>query len=74
MEWEKQFDKQTAEYLPDLKIVRDEPMSRHTSFRIGGPADVFIQPKTERAICETVRAMRENDIPLTVLGLSLIHI
>ena len=38
MEWEKQFDKQTAEYLPDLKIVRDEPMSRHTSFHIGGPA------------------------------------
>ena len=52
----------------ELTIAYDEPMSRHTSFRIGGPADVFIQPKTERAICETVRAMRENDIPLTVLG------
>ena len=52
----------------ELTIAYDEPMSRHTSFRIGGPADVFIQPKTERAICETVRVMRENDIPLTVLG------
>ena len=49
-------------------LIENEPMSRHTSFRIGGPADVFVQPKTERAIVETVRAAREKDIPLTVLG------
>ncbi len=27
-----------ADYLPDLRIVKEEPMGRHTSFRIGGPA------------------------------------
>ena len=27
-------------------IVIDEPMSRHTSFRIGGPADVFVRPES----------------------------
>ena len=38
MAWETQLDQWMAEYLPDLKVARDEPMSRHTSFRVGGPA------------------------------------
>ena len=38
MDWYTQLDKQIADYLPDLRVARDEPMSRHTSFRIGGPA------------------------------------
>ncbi len=49
-------------------IQYNEPMSRHTSFRIGGPADIFVSPKTETAIAEVVRAARENELPLTVLG------
>ena len=38
MAWETQLDKWVTEYLPDLKVACDEPMSRHTSFRVGGPA------------------------------------
>ena len=38
MDWYTQLDKQIADYLPDLRVACDEPMSRHTSFRIGGPA------------------------------------
>ena len=38
MDWWTGFDKKMADYLPDLKIAEEEPMSRHTSFRIGGPA------------------------------------
>ena len=38
MDWTIGFDQWTAAYLPDMKILHDEPMSRHTSFRIGGPA------------------------------------
>ena len=38
MDWYTQLDKSTAELLPDLRLACDEPMSRHTSFRIGGPA------------------------------------
>ena len=38
MDWCTGFDKKMADYLPDLRIAEDEPMSRHTSFRIGGPA------------------------------------
>ena len=38
MSWETELDKWAAEYLPDLQIKTDEPMSRHISFRVGGPA------------------------------------
>jgi len=45
MDWTKQFDKLIEEYLPDLKMMRDEPMRNHTSFRIGGPAVRMAFPK-----------------------------
>ena len=38
MNWMVKLDKALAEKLPAVKVVRDEPMSRHTSFRVGGPA------------------------------------
>lgn len=38
MDWVTRLDKQMAEYLPDLRILREEPMAKHTSFRVGGPA------------------------------------
>ena len=44
MDWYTQLDKRVAEELPDLKVVCDEPMSRHTSFRIGGPARRLAYP------------------------------
>lgn len=38
MHWTECLDQKIKEYLPDLKVESDVPMSRHTSFRIGGPA------------------------------------
>ena len=48
-------------------VSLDEPMSAHTSFRIGGPADVFVSATAEqmkKAIC----FCRENDVPMLVIG------
>lgn len=36
--WAAELDRKVAEYLPDLKYRKEEPLARHTSFRIGGPA------------------------------------
>ena len=36
--WAALLDEKVTAYLPDLKYVHDEPLARHTSFRIGGPA------------------------------------
>ncbi len=52
----------------ELAFYTKEPMNRHTSFRIGGPADLLVMPKTERAVCSAVKAARQAQLPLTVLG------
>lgn len=49
-------------------LKRDEPLSRHTSFGIGGPARLFYEPRTEAETVEVVRACRRDGEPLFVLG------
>ena len=56
------------EQLPELEILEYEPMRAHCSFRIGGPADLLVMPKTERAVCCAVKAAKQAGLPLTVLG------
>ena len=54
--------------LPDTEVRVDEPMSRHTSFRIGGPADVLLLPRTVADLRQIVATARETALPLTVIG------
>ena len=49
-------------------IYINEPMSKHTSFKIGGNADIFIKAKTEEDIKQILRYSNENNIPLTIVG------
>ncbi len=49
-------------------VLRDEPMSRHTTFRIGGPAAIFCRPGNAAAISDTVRACLEAEVPYYILG------
>lgn len=46
MLWYENLDTKIREYLPDLQVVKEEPMAKHTSFRIGGPARRMAFPKT----------------------------
>lgn len=49
-------------------ILEQEMMSNHTTFRIGGPADLFAVPDTVEKAMEVVRICRENHYPFYVLG------
>lgn len=49
-------------------ILEQESMKKHTTFRIGGPADLFAAPVTESEICSIVRACREQGYPFYVIG------
>lgn len=49
-------------------ILLQEPMSRHTTFQIGGPADYFVSPKTKDAFSALIRVCYEKDYPFMVLG------
>ncbi|WP_409226956.1 UDP-N-acetylmuramate dehydrogenase [Gudongella sp. SC589] len=52
-----------------FKDVRfDEPLKFHTSFKIGGPADVMVIPSTEEELIQAVKICRENDLKYFVMG------
>ncbi len=46
----------------------DEPMSRHTSFKIGGPADAWIELETARELADLFTTARGLSVPVCVLG------
>jgi UDP-N-acetylmuramate dehydrogenase len=50
----------------NIKI--NEPMKNHTSFKVGGPADIFITPNDEIQIRDILRLCRENECPIFVMG------
>lgn len=52
----------------DRPLLLDEPMSRHTSFRIGGPADMMAMPKNETELCNLLQKAAANNIPVTLIG------
>ena len=60
--------KELREILPDLQIKEQESMSQHTSFRIGGPCDLMVVPRTEEELRQVLRILREREICPVVLG------
>lgn len=46
MLWYENFDREVAEHLPEASVIADEPLARHCSFRIGGPARRMAFPVT----------------------------
>lgn len=52
---------------PD-QLLQNEPMSAHTTFRIGGPADLMFFPASEEQLCMALRAAKERGIPAMVMG------
>ncbi|MGP4080329.1 UDP-N-acetylmuramate dehydrogenase [Pseudalkalibacillus sp. R45] len=50
------------------KILRDEPLSKHTTIKIGGPADVFVEPDSVEALKKVIDIVKNNDVPWTTIG------
>lgn len=50
------------------KILKDESMALHTSFKIGGIADFLVKPSTEDELISILKFTKENDIPIFILG------
>jgi len=45
-----------------------EPLSKHTTLRVGGPAQFWVEPRTEEAFAGLIRFCRDEDLPLFVMG------
>ena len=50
------------------QLAFDEPLSRHTSFRVGGPADCFVSVHSENELTELVDYLKNHEIPCFLLG------
>jgi UDP-N-acetylmuramate dehydrogenase len=52
--------------FPSAKF--DEPLKRYTAWKIGGPADALLEPKSVEDLISATEKAREHDVPVTVLG------
>lgn len=54
--------------LGEEKVLLQEPMSCHTTFRIGGPAELFLMPSTVEDVGAVIKVCREENLPYFILG------
>lgn len=54
--------------LGEDRILQKEPMSRHCSFRTGGPADLFLRVGTEEQLIESLSLLKGSGVPVFLLG------
>jgi UDP-N-acetylenolpyruvoylglucosamine reductase len=69
-------EKRSGDMQADLKVLlsdkakirHNEPMARHTSMRVGGPAEFWIEPANERDLAQLLQYCHVREIPVTVVG------
>ena len=54
--------------VPENRVLRGEPMSRHTSFRIGGPAEAFVIVNNEEELSAVLSIVTEEGAPHMIIG------
>lgn len=54
--------------IPKEKIIKNEIMSKHTSFKVGGPADLFITVETTEQLKDTIKILKHQNIEYKVIG------
>ncbi|MPW26376.1 UDP-N-acetylmuramate dehydrogenase [Alkalibaculum sp. M08DMB] len=55
-------------FLDKNSILIDEPMKRHTSFKVGGPVDILLIPKTEKEIKDILILLNNENFPFYIMG------
>ena len=62
------FLKEIASFIEAEDIKIDEMMNKHTSFRVGGPAKVFLTVHSEETLRNILLALKRHELPYFVLG------
>ncbi len=52
----------------NMRVLYDEPMADHTTFRVGGPADLMVIPENVEQLRQAIRLCRDASIPWYVIG------
>ncbi len=50
------------------KILLNEPMKNHTTFKVGGPAEIMVSPENETQIIDVIKLSEKYNIPFLILG------
>ncbi len=56
------------EKYPEMRVSINEPLSKHTTFRVGGPADIMAFPGNEEELSFLFKQAKNENIPVTVIG------
>jgi len=62
------FYNKMMDIIEESRIYTNEPMKKHTTFRIGGNADFFVVPKTKEEIKKIITLCKEMEEPYYILG------
>lgn len=65
---QQQFCQKLKKQLTAGTLLEREPMSKHTSFRIGGPADLFVQPANEEELWNALHLACQEKVPFFIVG------
>ncbi|MBE8954864.1 MAG: UDP-N-acetylmuramate dehydrogenase [Quinella sp. 2Q5] len=68
MDWEESFGNRLGEFLRAEQFIFHAPMNEHTTFKIGGAADVLIFPSSAADVAKIFRLVNEFNLPCVVLG------
>jgi len=60
--------KELQEVLPKEKILLNEPMSKHTTFKVGGKADLFVTISSSQELQQVIKIINKSQIPFFILG------
>jgi UDP-N-acetylenolpyruvoylglucosamine reductase len=61
-------DELAPQVLPATLIRRDEPMAKHTTLRVGGPADIYAEPASEADLAAILKCCGERGVNFFILG------
>lgn len=50
------------------RVLLNEPMSKHTTFKIGGPADIFVKVESQKELKSILELVKKNSVPVTIIG------
>jgi UDP-N-acetylenolpyruvoylglucosamine reductase len=69
MRVEKKIADELAERVSHKTVIRsDETLAKHTTLRVGGPADVYVEPASEEDLANVITFCGERDLPFFILG------
>ena len=62
------FYNQLIQTIDEERVLMEEPMKKHTTFRVGGNADYFVMPRSADEIKKTIALCRKNGVEYYILG------